>query len=157
MAVLALTGVHHAWGALVFDTPWRLEILHVAIPSALAIGGALWLGRQAAQPGLAGFAVWIATVLILIFPVALIGLLEGGYNHLVKNAVYFAFGEQRAWQLFPPQLYAEGEVEMPSDIVFELTGVAQFPLGVMAGVAAIKLLRAISRPLRPPQTNPTKL
>ena len=77
---------------------------------------------------------------------ALIGVLEGGYNHLAKNAVYFTLGEQQAWRLFPAQFYAAGEVEMPSDLVFELTGIAQFPLGILAGMAALKLLRALHRP-----------
>jgi len=151
-AVLLLTSIHHAWGAVMFETPWRLEILHLVVPSAVVILGALWLGWRTRQHTPARFLFWIATFVILCIPVALIGVLEGGYNHLVKNAVYFTLGEQQAWRLFPAQFYAAGEVEMPSDMVFELTGIAQFPLGILAGMAAFKLLRTVHRPERSMQT-----
>lgn len=154
VTVLLLTSVHHAWGAFVFDTPWRLDILYLVVPSALAILGALWLGCRTRRHALTRFLFWTAAVAILIVPVSLIGVLEGGYNHVVKNAVYFAFGEQQAWQLFPAQFYAEGEVEMPSDLVFELTGVTQFPLGILAGLAAINFLRALHRLEPPTQKSP---
>lgn len=72
-------------------------------------------------------------------------LVEGGYNHVVKNIVYFAAGEETTWQLFQPPLYDEHEIEMPNDIFFEVTGILQFPLAVVAGLATIAMIRTLRR------------
>jgi hypothetical protein len=134
LAVLALTSVHHAYGAVVFDTPWRLHVLILVLPIAIAIVLALQLGRTGRNPSTAGLAMRVAAALILVVPVAAIGLYEGGYNHAVKVLVYVLFGEAAARDHFPPPLY-----EMPSDVFFEVTGVAQFALALAAGVLAVRL------------------
>lgn len=50
--------------------------------------------------------------------------------------MYFVGGEETAVGIFPPPTY-----EMPSDFVFELTGVAQLPLSVLAAIYTLSLLR----------------
>ncbi|BCH20650.1 hypothetical protein [Mesorhizobium sp. L-8-3] len=133
---LVLTSVHHAYGAMIYETPWRLHILHVAVPTAVAIALLLCIGfTRRGKPG-GRLATWAAIAIIMAFPVAAIGVFEGGYNHVLKNLVYFGFGAESAKELFPPPTY-----EMPNDIVFELTGIAQFPLCVLAAVFALRLLR----------------
>lgn len=82
-------------------------------------------------------AAWL---LILAAPVAWIGVFEGGYNHLLKNALYFGGLSRDAFaRLFPAPTYAP-----PSDWLFELTGVLQFPLGVLAGAHALAWWRQAS-------------
>lgn len=134
LAVLALTTIHHIYGAIIYDTPWRFHIAIVAPVLALAIVRALYLGgsRQGTPSG----KLWtmVAAALILIFPVGLIGLVEGGYNHLVKNLAYFAAGEPMARALFPAPAY-----EMPGDFLFEATGIAQLPLGLLAAWSALAI------------------
>jgi len=78
----------------------------------------------------------LAALLILLFPVAAIGVYEGGYNHVLKSLVYFIRGEGAARALFPPPLY-----EMPHDHFFEATGIAQFPLSIVTAVLTLPLLR----------------
>ncbi|MGO4834991.1 hypothetical protein AB4144_22310, partial [Rhizobiaceae sp. 2RAB30] len=58
------------------------------------------------------------------------------YNHVLKNVVYFGFGADSAQAFFPPPTY-----EMPDDLVFELTGIVQFPLSILATVLSLRLLR----------------
>jgi peroxiredoxin len=77
-----------------------------------------------------------AAVLILLFPVGAIGLYEGGYNHVLKNLTYFIGGEAQARALFPPPLY-----EMPRDVFFEATGVAQLPLSIAPALLTLRLFR----------------
>lgn len=134
LAVLALTVVHHAYGALLYDTPWRLHAAVVAAVIALAIVRALYLAGS--KRGTSSGRRWahIAMALILVFPVILIGLVEGGYNHLVKDLVYLFSGPQAARTLFPSPTY-----EMPSDLVFELSGVAQLPLSFAAAYFAMAI------------------
>lgn len=136
LAVLALTAFHHAYGAIVYDTPWRFHVAIVAPLLGLAIARALYLGGS--RSGTPSGIQWtrIAATLILIFPVGLIGLIEGGYNHLVKNLVYFVSGAEAARGLFPPPAY-----ELPDNLLFEATGLAQFPLALVAAYLALIILR----------------
>lgn len=136
LILLALTSVHHAYGAAIYGTPWRLHILGIALPVALLIGALIYVRQRTSGSVLRRLATWLAAVAILVFPVGVIGLFEGGYNHLLKDIVYFGMGAEstRAW--FPPPTY-----EMPNDLLFELTGVAQFPLAVIAAVLTVSMLR----------------
>lgn len=136
LAVLVLTAVHHVYGAIVFETPWRLHILHAAIPVAIIIVAALYFGQHSRETRRGRLLIRLAIVVILAFPVGLIGVYEGGYNHLVKTIVYFAAGRDAALALFPPPTY-----EMPSDVLFEATGIAQFPLAVWAIVQVRRLAK----------------
>lgn len=136
IAILGLTAVHHIDGAIVYHTPWRLHVAVAAPLVALAILGALYAGGS--RRGTRAGAAWtrIAGGLILIIPVGLIGLIEGAYNHLAKVLIYFALGGPTARSVFPAPTY-----EMPSNLFFEATGIAQFPLALVAGFFGVALLR----------------
>ena len=140
LAVLALTSIHHAYGAYAFATPWRLHILAIAAPVAIAIIAAFHYRAAMPERPAGRFLTTLAALLILLVPVAAIGIYEGGYNHVLKNLVYFIRGETAARTLFPPPLY-----EMPQDFIFEATGLAQFPLSIVTGVLALPLLRKTER------------
>lgn len=137
-AVLAMTALHHAYGAIVYDTPWRLHVAVIAPILALAIARALYLGgsRRGTRSGL--WWTRIAAGMILVFPVGLIGLVEGGYNHVIKNLVYFLSGPQAARALFPPPAY-----EMPDNFLFEITGIVQLPLALVAAYFVMIVLRRL--------------
>lgn len=137
---LVLTSVHHAYGAVIYGTPWRLHILHFAIPAGVALVVLLLVGSARRNKPSGRLSTWAAVAIILVFPVAMIGLYEGAYNHALKNIVYFGLGEGLARAVFPPPTY-----EMPNDLVFELTGIAQFPLSIVSAVLAVGLLRGNRR------------
>jgi hypothetical protein len=140
IAVLGLTSVHHIYGAAIYGTPWRLHIVYFAVPAAIVIAATLFFG-WAWRGWTSGFiATWAGSLLALALPVAAIGFYEGGYNHVVKNLVFFGFGEDAARTLFSGQAY-----EMPNDFLFEATGVAQFPLAVLTAVLVARLLRSTIR------------
>ncbi len=143
IAVLAMTTIHHVYGAVIYDTPWRLHIVYISAPVAVAIIAALGFGASREGTPAGRIASWLAIAAILAFPVALIGFFEGGYNHLVKNIVYFARGEEAMMALMPPSLYEPGTVEMPNDVIFEMTGIAQFPLSIATLLAVLRLERAL--------------
>ena len=144
LAVLATTSIHHVYGAIVYDTPWRLHIVHIAAPAAVVIVAALYLGATRQGTAAGRVAAWAGIAVILAFCVALIGVFEGGYNHVVKNVAYLAAGESGMRALFPEWLYGSGSVETPGDLVFEATGIVQFPLSVLAAVLALRLARRVS-------------
>jgi hypothetical protein len=131
LGVLVMTSVHHIYGAVIFDTPWRLHIVFVSIPVALIILGAIPLGRTAG--GLPSrLASWTYVALVGIFAIAMIGIYEGGYNHLLPN-IQYVLGVDHPLR--------EGLYEPPDDLAFQLTGIAQF---VVAIIAAWELWRLIS-------------
>ena len=136
LAILLLTSVHHVWGAYVFDTPFRLHIVFVAIPAAAAIIGVLYLA--ATRTGAIGtMARWTAIAATALLPIALIGIYEGGYNHILKNLEYFLAGADAARARFPSPTY-----EMPSDLFFEASGALQFPAAMLASRELLRLIRA---------------
>ena len=73
----------------------------------------------------------------LLFSVAAIGIYEGGYNHLVKDVLFFSGVPAEFLDRMYPSVY-----ELPNDFFFEFTGVAQF----FSGIACAILFFRTSRP-----------
>ena len=146
VGVLLLTSIHHVYGAYIYASPWRAHVAPVSAVGILVIAGALfirwrWPNRRAGDIALPAFAIVTA-----LFPVACIGLFEGGYNHVVKDALYFAGAPHAVMRtLFPSPLY-----EMPDDVLFEVSGVLQLPLALISLYHTYHLVRA--RTVRAPST-----
>jgi hypothetical protein len=143
IAVMLLTMVHHAYGAAIYQTPWRHHIAMVAIPVILILAGSLAVLRQTQTGMAARIAFWLMIVVTCFIPIIWIGLYEGGYNHVIKDLLYFA-GVSSAvlTTLFPPPLY-----EMPNDLLFEVTGILQCPLALLTAYYVFHMLR-LPQPLK---------
>jgi hypothetical protein len=138
LAVLLLTSVHHAYGAYVYHTPWRLHAVFLSAFAAAAIISGLVVIRRNADEALREIAFWVFAALVLVIPTALIGLFEGAYNHALKNALYFAGATPTLMnRLFPAPTY-----ELPNDVFFEVTGVMQAVLGSMTAWLLYRLVRS---------------
>lgn len=129
-ALLLLTAIHHAYGAVIYHTPWRLHVLFVAIPVMLLVYG---LGWQLQRHPHSRLLLVCYLISVLLFPLLVIGLYEGVYNHLAKNIVFLVTGNNSFFRmLFPPPTY-----EVPNNIWFEITGILQafvfYPLLVSVG------------------------
>jgi hypothetical protein len=137
LAVLLLTSVHHAYGAYIYDTPWRLHVVFVSGLTAAALLGSLLAFRRRSADLSGRIAFWAFVAVVLVVPVAGIGLFEGGYNHALKNALYFSGASTAVLhRLFPPPTY-----ELPNDAFFEFTGVLQLVLAVVTGRHLFRLVR----------------
>ena len=140
--VLAITSIHHAYGAYVYDTPWRYHAVLVAAVTAPLIFGALSLVRSRPSGLLRTLAVGLFVLTTCGVAVLMIGTFEGLYNHVVKNLLYFGGASPaHMTRLFPPPTY-----ELPNDAFFEITGVAQV---VPAVLAAWYLYRMIQQRYTP--------
>ena len=127
LAALLLTSVHHAYGAYIYDTPWRLHVVLVSGLAAAALIGSLRVLRRRSTDVAGEMAFWVFAVIVFVIPVAGIGVFEGGYNHAVKDALYFSGASLRVmYRLFPPPAY-----ELPNDAFFEITGVQQLAVAVV--------------------------
>lgn len=138
LAVLLLTTVHHVYGAYIYDTPWRHHMAIVAALTAAVLVGSLYVLRR--RPGSAAgrIAFWVFAAVTFVIPVAMVGIYEGGYNHAVKDALYFAGASPGLMmRLFPPPTY-----ELPNDAFFEITGVLQLVLAVITGLYLFATVRA---------------
>jgi len=136
VALMVLTSIHHAYGAIIYNTPWRLHVLMISVP--VIIFTVIFYYRflkKGIRTRSVFFGVYL--VLTLVASVALIGLFEGVYNHLLKNALFYTGASQQTLAyLFPPPAY-----EMPNDFWFELTGVLQGIVAIPLTVSFIRLIR----------------
>src|SRR5262249_21855224 len=135
IGVLLLTTIHHVYGAAIYNTPWRNHVAFISLPAAFFIAVALFASSKYPNTTFGRVELWSAITAIVVIPFRAIGLFEGGYNHVVKNALYFCgapFNLMR--RLFPAPAY-----ELPDDLFFELTGVLQFFIALPAGYYAYRL------------------
>jgi hypothetical protein len=138
LAVLLLTSVHHAYGAYAYNTLWRLHAVFVSAFAAAAIIGSLVVVRRNANETVREIAFWVFTAVVLVIPVAVIGLFEGAYNHALKNALYFAGASSTLMNLlFPPPTY-----ELPNNAFFEVSGVMQVVPGSITAWLLYRLVRS---------------
>ncbi len=132
---LLLTAVHHVYGAYVYDTPWRVQVAFYAAIIGAFVGTLSYAAHRWRDSAFGKVLFRLNMLVTLVAPALAIGVVEGGYNHALKNIVYFAGDIDLYRQWFPEPTY-----EIPADWFFEVTGVLQFPLGVWAGVAAVVAL-----------------
>ena len=141
IASVTMTTVHHLYGAIIYHTPWRHHAAVVAIVTVLVSVASFRVHRSTASERAGKIAFWIFVIVTMLIVVLGIGLFEGGYNHTLKNILYFTTDDTALMQrLFPPPTY-----EMPNNAFFEITGVLQFPLGLVSGWELIKTIGVHSR------------
>jgi hypothetical protein len=140
---LLLTSIHHAYGAYVYHTPWRLHALPITIPAALVIVGAQAVVRSDPRGMKGAVARWIFVLTTVAVPVLGFGVFEGLYNHVVKNVLYFS-GTSAALmaRLFPPPTY-----EMPNNLFFEITGILQVIPTALIVWHLVRMIR-VHRPVK---------
>jgi hypothetical protein len=141
-AVGALTSVHHVYGAIVYDTIWRLHAVALSAAALLVMLAALAISRRFRELALGRVAWWLFwAVNAVVFGLG-VGGFEGVYNHVLKNVLWLGglpLPDLRV--LFPAPTY-----EMPNDIFFEFTGVAQvIPAALAARWLAVLLAERFGR------------
>lgn len=132
-ALMILTSIHHIYGAIIYETPWRLHVIVLSVPVILAT----WLLKYfitTSSSRINMILFWLLLVVTLVPSIGMIGVYEGIYNHLVKNIMFFSGASKETLvKFFPPPTY-----ELPNDFWFELTGIAQ-------GILALPLFGYFSR------------
>lgn len=129
LAVLALTAVHHLYGAWRFDTPWRAHVAHIAAIFAALLLLAVQLVRSVRSPLWSRIGMGLLVFVSCGVAALWLGAFEGMYNHVLKDALYVSGIAPERWRtLYPSSLY-----EPPGDWFFEFTGMLQAPLGLLAG------------------------
>ncbi len=136
LATFGLTAVHHIYGGVIYHTPWR----HHGAAAAAMLGGlayALYVLHRRGR----SWAGWTLSAVALVAAVAIFGVFEGAYNHVLKNVLYFGHAPRGVLvRLFPSPRY-----ELPNDALFEITGVAQVVPAALAAAASFSFVRALRR------------
>ncbi len=128
--ILLLTIIHHIYGGIIYNTPVRFHIAWFAIPTMLVIILLYTLHvRKKTSPTLSKISLWLFIAVIIFIPFGTFGLAEGGYNHLLKNILYFGGASEELMM----NLYSDPIFEMPNDFWFEFTGILQFVAGIYIG------------------------
>ena len=110
---------HHVYGALVYETPWRLAVSLWIPGSVLLVLSMLFLLWKYADRTAATIAAWIVLFGGVIFQAGFT-IFECVYSHVLKNVLFFGGASQEVLlRLFPAPVY-----HLPDNLLFELTGVA---------------------------------
>jgi hypothetical protein len=141
IGMYVLTSLHHAYGAWLYKTPWRLHVVYQGLIILLITGAFLFLYEWRKKK----VFLFLYLVMAGLFFGGLIGLYEGFYNHLVKNILFFSGLSNNAMRWFyPASMY-----ELPNDWLFEITGVLQAFAGAVQLYYIVKLFRQINLPSLP--------
>lgn len=144
--LMVTTSVHHIYGAYIYDTPERLHVLAISIPVMVLTYFFDGYFRKKAPPH-KKIMVLLYAMVILVPSLLLIGVLEGVYNHILKNILFFSNVPEdtiiNSFYYFYDDKSTE-MIEMPNDAIFELTGIAQ---GLLVIPLAIQFIRYISAQL----------
>lgn len=136
ITVAVATSVHHVYGAIVYDTPWRYAAVAVSVGTIVLLSAALRVSRAAGDTALGRAAWWTFWGVNAVVFVLLLGAFEGLYNHVVKDLLYFGGAPLSVLRaLFPAPRY-----ELPNNWFFEITGVVQVVFATMAGIQLGRLL-----------------
>ncbi len=139
--VMIATLLHHFYGAILYATPWRHHLALIALPVLATLIVSYGVHERRGRTRVGRASMYVFVVLTAVFSVALIGLFEGGYNHLVKNVLYFGGASPAVLgRLFPAPRY-----EMPDDVVFEATGILQFVVALAAAYYTLMYWRESGR------------
>ena len=128
LGTMIMTLVHHLYGAIIYNQPFRLHVAILAIPVIIVLLGTYVGYKKVSKVLLKKIFLVIFLVVSILFSVAAIGLYEGGYNHVIKNILYFGGISTETLDQIYPSIY-----ELPNDFVFEFTGIAQFVTGFLCG------------------------
>jgi hypothetical protein len=139
LTTLGLTAAHHVYGGVVYATPWRLHGAAMAAFVSLVLLLAYFVHRRTTDPAFGRAAGWTLAVGVLVLPVLLTGVVEGAYNHVLKNILFFGGVPMNVLvRMFPPPTY-----EMPNDALFEISGVAQVVPAAWATFALPRFIRGL--------------
>ncbi|HVU98745.1 MAG TPA: hypothetical protein VHE34_26165 [Puia sp.] len=134
MYIMGMTTLHHFYGAVIYPQIFRA---YVAL-GAIAIGFLEYMLYRLHLKKKEKLSGVLFQLIACIVPVLMIGFYEGGYNHVLKNILFFSGADRNVLtKLFPPPEY-----EMPDNFLFECTGILQFVLAVMALIFFIRWKRS---------------
>lgn len=126
---------HHWYGAIAYDTPWRL-LVSLWIPAfVVLVLSALYLQWKFAANTVGTIAIWIVFLGGVVFQAGFT-FFECVYSHVLKDILFYGGASQSTLErLFPAPAY-----HLPDNAFFELTGLLQL-VGFWAAWMAYRVFK----------------
>lgn len=126
---------HHWYGAIAYDTPWRL-VVSLWIPGfVLIVLASLYLYWRRVGTKVGSVAFWVFFLGAVVFQFGFT-MFECVYSHVLKGALYYGgASEGLLIRLFPPPAY-----HLPDNLLFEFTGLLQL-FGLLAAWWSYRVVR----------------
>jgi hypothetical protein len=122
------TLVHHIYGALIYNSVWRIYFPLFVFPVILIL--TLFLQYLFLSKKRKSFKITFI-LFVAFFWILLVGIIEGGYGHLLKNILnWLAYPKAKLETMFPPEFGNQSFFEQPNDWFFEISGISQLILGI---------------------------
>ena len=139
IAIVALSIIHHIYGGFEYDTSWRVYMSILFFIPMLFL--TLFLQSLAIKKKTISI-IALYSILVFIGWVVVLGFGEGGYNHVVKNILYFGGASKSLMNtMFPPEFGTTKLFEKPNNWFFEITGILTTFFGFYISYCLIKFIR----------------
>jgi len=115
-----ISSIHHWYGAIVYDTPWRAGVSYWIMGSVFIVYSLLYIYWKNTDNIFGRVAMRAFLFFAVIFQTGFI-IFECVYSHVLKNIFYFGGVPQSILdKLYPAPAY-----HLPDNVLFELTGLLQ--------------------------------
>lgn len=130
-----VSGGHHWYGAVAYDTPWRLQVSYWIAIAPLVVVGLLYVYWRFADNFVGKAALWLVFITAVVFQTGFT-LFECVYSHVLKNILYFSGLPQTVLEwLYPAPAY-----HLPDNWLFEVLGLLQLA-GLVAAWYALRVFQ----------------
>lgn len=141
IAVVLLSTIHHIYGGFQYDTSWRIIMpIFFFLPMlfiTLYLQGIILKYKNMVL-------LVLFTLLVSIGWIGILSIGEGGYNHVLKNILYFGgASEELLHKMFPPEFGSTKLYEKPNNVFFEISGILTTVFGVPLTIYLYKFIKLI--------------
>ena len=134
-----VSSIHHWYGAMAYDTPWRVAVVYWIAGSVLVVYSLLFVYWKNVDNIVGKLAMWIFLFSAVIFQAGFI-MFECVYSHVLKNMLYFGGLSQSILE----RLYPSPAYHLPDNLFFEFTGLLQL-VGFVAVWYAYRVFKDLPR------------
>ena len=129
-----VSGGHHWYGAVAYDTPWRLQVSYWIAAAPLLVVGLLYVYWRFADKFVSKVALWLVFVTAVVFQTGFT-LFECVYSHVLKNVLFFGGLPRTVLE----RMYPAPAYHLPDNWLFEVLGLLQLA-GLVAAWYALRVV-----------------
>jgi len=112
-----ISSVHHWYGAIAYDTPWRAGVTYWIAGSVLVVYSLLFVYWKNLDNVVGKISIWLFLFSAVIFQAGFV-IFECVYSHVLKNILFFSGAPESVLaKLYPSPTY-----HLPDNLFFEITG-----------------------------------
>jgi hypothetical protein len=112
-----ISSIHHWYGAIAYDTPWRASVAHWIMTLVLVVYSLLYVYWRNLNNVVGQICIWLFLLSAVIFQAGFVTF-ECVYSHVLKNILFFGGASEVLLKtLFPAPAY-----HLPNNVFFEVTG-----------------------------------